>query len=750
MSQLYPQFGATVPGTNLNLPVPSTAPAPTVTNISVTHNPDSNASLQGGAAGAVPGVAPANLPQLGPTVPAAPSAAPQPAPAPVPQVQAAGSSIAPATIPPATGQGFSFMNGQGFDANGNPVAAPTTPAIDTSLGTNAGLAGLSPNDFLTSIGSTTAVNKDEYTKILNDLGIPATAAAAYAPPAQSTVDVYQQGYDQAGMAGVKSQILGLNDQITQARQDLTTAMNKENENPFLSEASRTGRLQTLQLDGNNQINNLVSQQGQLQNVYANGINELNNLVTRHTNDFTTNQQTNQAKLTYLLGQSEKQAGFVQNEKIARYVPSYLQGKAQGITPPAINTPNGGSFYYDKTQGKYVELTPPVSRYDQVTSPLGLTGTFDKQTGVTTWQDGTTSGAPVGSQTSSTYQNLSPGSVQIPPNPQANGQPQLASQNNNPGNLMYAGQPGATQGAGGFAKFATPEAGYQALVGQVQLDASRGETLGQYITKYAPPSSNNTAQYIQQASTALGVSANTPLASIDPNKVATFQAKKESSTVITASAQTSSQGTPALTVQNQPQGGNQTIIPPLVAQYVESLPNVPNSQYINADRVSAVQQNVVKSIAAGAKIPVLTGSEVFGLKSVDVIFKNLSQLSILSQELLSPGIAGRIKGFTLNQVQNATQNDPRFAKFQLARDTAIKSVQALAGGAGSGLRLNMGEISIASDNLPQITDSLEYAQTKISGLQTLLTNQLSETFPNINQASSPGSSDIASLRQQYGY
>jgi hypothetical protein len=121
-------------------------------------------------------------------------------------------------------------------------------------------------------------------------------------------------------------------------------------------------------------------------------------------------------------------------------------------------------------------------------------------------------------------SATPGDLLIPPGI-------LAAQNNNPGNLRFARQSGAMPGAGGFAQFSTPVAGYQALVDQVQLDASRGVTLGQYITKYAPPSENDTALYIQQASQALGVDANTPLALIDPNRIAAFQVQKESGAII---------------------------------------------------------------------------------------------------------------------------------------------------------------------------------------------------------------------------
>ena len=114
---------------------------------------------------------------------------------------------------------------------------------------------------------------------------------------------------------------------------------------------------------------------------------------------------------------------------------------------------------------------------------------------------------------------------------SNGSPQLSSLNNNPGNLKFARQTGAVPGVGGFARFETAEDGYRALIDQIQLDAHRGYTLQEYITKYAPPSENDTALYVAQACQSLGVDSNTPLVQVDVNKLAAFQARKESGTII---------------------------------------------------------------------------------------------------------------------------------------------------------------------------------------------------------------------------
>lgn len=86
--------------------------------------------------------------------------------------------------------------------------------------------------------------------------------------------------------------------------------------------------------------------------------------------------------------------------------------------------------------------------------------------------------------------------------------------NNPGNLTYAGQPGATpvtSGSHTWASFPTYEQGYQALENQIALDAGRGETIQQFINKYAPASdANNPTSYAAQLATATGLTVNDPL------------------------------------------------------------------------------------------------------------------------------------------------------------------------------------------------------------------------------------------------
>lgn len=108
---------------------------------------------------------------------------------------------------------------------------------------------------------------------------------------------------------------------------------------------------------------------------------------------------------------------------------------------------------------------------------------------------------------------------------------LAYVNNNPGNLRFAGQPGASQGEGGFARFNSPTEGFEALKRQINLDASRGLNLSQFVAKYAPPTENDTQEYIRQIVHATSSSPNTPIKNVPLDVLAKAIAKKESSTII---------------------------------------------------------------------------------------------------------------------------------------------------------------------------------------------------------------------------
>lgn len=97
---------------------------------------------------------------------------------------------------------------------------------------------------------------------------------------------------------------------------------------------------------------------------------------------------------------------------------------------------------------------------------------------------------------------------------------VAERHNNPGNLVFAGQRGATKGetvAGHtFAKFQSTEEGVAALYRQLQLYQKRGiDTLTEIMGVYAPEGANNTGAYIKALSKTTGLDPNQQLNFGDP-------------------------------------------------------------------------------------------------------------------------------------------------------------------------------------------------------------------------------------------
>lgn len=104
---------------------------------------------------------------------------------------------------------------------------------------------------------------------------------------------------------------------------------------------------------------------------------------------------------------------------------------------------------------------------------------------------------------------------------------LAYRNNNPGNLRFVGQPGASMGEGNYAKFPSYSAGYQALLNQIQRQAApgyrspatgqvypNGQNLSEFINTYAPAAdSNNPSAYLATLVQSTGYPADTLLSTV---------------------------------------------------------------------------------------------------------------------------------------------------------------------------------------------------------------------------------------------
>lgn len=176
-------------------------------------------------------------------------------------------------------------------------------------------------------------------------------------------------------------------------------------------------------------------------------------------------------------------------------------------------------------------------------------------------------------------------------------------------------------------------------------------------------------------------------------------------------------------------------------------------YIAQDKIDPRLSGLVQSLGPSMGIPVLNTEQVSKVQSIDVTKQNLDQLSqtVNGQNgqggILSGGLYGRTVGAGLNTLSDLFQTNPEISAFKTYRDTAINTIQALAGGSGSGFRLNQGEINTAVSNLPSLTDNLETANKKLSLLNGFLDKWSSELVGK--QATAPSSSNSQSGGGQSG-
>jgi hypothetical protein len=229
----------------------------------------------------------------------------------------------------------------------------------------------------------------------------------------------------------------------------------------------------------------------------------------------------------------------------------------------------------------VKMKGDAAAQEEIAKQLGV---------VTALLGGTATGAsPASGQTPGAVATPPPasGAIQIPKEaPGQAGVTQLAFQNNNPGNVRFAGQKGARPGAGGYAAFDTVDNGYAAIGSQIQSGINRNQTLAQYISQYAPQKDkNNTPLYIQQAAQAVGASPDTPVAQIDRDKLQRFQANKESSTVIGGPAANGNPSMPTSTSPAAPSanGRNESVL----------------DDAVKAGKISQGTANEIRAVADGA-------------------------------------------------------------------------------------------------------------------------------------------------------
>ena len=172
--------------------------------------------------------------------------------------------------------------------------------------------------------------------------------------------------------------------------------------------------------------------------------------------------------------------------------------------------------------------------------------------------------------------------------------------------------------------------------------------------------------------------------------------------------------------------------PLGVAYINS-DNIPPDTAQTPGRASAIQTMAQKN-----GIPVLNDQAEANLQAIGNVYEALGNVQTEINQQLGSGPTGAVGDIIKSGLHDASWGDlyPQLNSFNTLQQTAIAALKALSGGAGSGLRINLPEITSALNSLPATTDTVEGAEDKLVALQKLLQTQVAANFP-YTQGVQPG-------------
>lgn len=166
--------------------------------------------------------------------------------------------------------------------------------------------------------------------------------------------------------------------------------------------------------------------------------------------------------------------------------------------------------------------------------------------------------------------------------------------------------------------------------------------------------------------------------------------------------------------------------PVLDNNTETVDGIP---YVNLANIKGTAaQEAAQKNAAIMGIPAISNTNaIAALTKIDTAQSDLTDVNAQIDSLLPKDATGRIlggaEGNTLQKfLQTSDPSGDVLAAFSTWRTSAVDILQALAGGSGSGLRINQAEINMSlQSDIPQVTDTVGVAMQKMADIQTQLNN-----------------------------
>jgi len=216
---------------------------------------------------------------------------------------------------------------------------------------SARIAGLRANAGMPDTSGAVTDTQSAEDKVAQSLGFKNYTDAVgtlTSAPTKSETTLYNDAYSAAGLDGLQNT-------ITSRQNDLAKAQNAINDNPWLDEASRTGRNRTVTTLANADIKNY-------QDEYKNKLQAVHDLVTREVADGTAGTAANKAKLAALESQAKALAAEAATHT-----------KTENAAPKTVKSATGATYQWNPTTQSFDPLFGPKAASATAVDPTtGLT------------------------------------------------------------------------------------------------------------------------------------------------------------------------------------------------------------------------------------------------------------------------------------------------------------------------------------------------------------------------------------------
>ena len=240
------------------------------------------------------------------------------------------------------------------------VSSMSSDDITSLIGLIAQAGGDFPTELLQALIPAEKTEKEIREDVFKKYDIEGLETSVFAPVTETYEDIYKRLYEDAGLADVKVELKGVQEEIDKVTADLNEATKDINDNPWLSEAGRVGQIAKVQKFANSELDRLQNKETRLLNVVDRGEERAKDTAETILGELKYEKRLTAEELNYYSKRAEAdieaelaEMEEIEIEEIARYYPEYISKLAKDKDTQIV-TAGGRVLLIDKTTGNTIK------------------------------------------------------------------------------------------------------------------------------------------------------------------------------------------------------------------------------------------------------------------------------------------------------------------------------------------------------------------------------------------------------------